>query len=495
MFRLMAVSTLVFLAACDSGGPAPAPTPTPSPTATPSPSPVVFTSPTTASVAENAMLNYQATASVGPGLPVGFYISGGADSGAFTITPAGLLNFVTTPDFEQPADVDRNNSYVVQLTAGDGTRTVTMTLTVQVTNVVEPFNVARIGTGFFRPMAVVPFYSDYVLVGERSGDIYHLNTRTGAKGRIVSLKPLYNITDTGNGGLLSMTMRPGSGSELVVLATTNDGLEFFSLNISLNNFGPLYGGATFPLNGPLTNIGGWIGYGPDGYLYILTGDGGGPGGASDLAQDRQSYLGKVLRIQYGSRLSPWTVNPAPGNPWHTDKSYRSYVYAVGLRNPYRGTFDGDRLIFGDVGEDALEEINVMPVNQPAMNFGWPFMQGNRPFRGTAPGGLTGPVTQYAHGGGEREGRMVIGGPVHRGAITALQGRYVFGDFASKQIWSVPATSLTPGTLLPSSSYEMRTTDLRPSVGSIDQIIQFGQDVQGNMLIVDYDGDIYRVTGG
>ena len=245
--------------------------------------------------------------------------------------------------------------------------------------------------------------------------------------------------------------------------------------------------------------GGWIGFGPDNLLYVGVGGGGGSGDPTNNAQNTNVQLGKILRIAQNpdpyacAAVCPWM--PAPGNPYLAGGGDR-YVFATGLRNPYRASFAPDgRLIIGDVGEGAREEINLVRTNQPGLNFGWRFLEGTQPFSGTAPAGLTPPVTEYSHGTGPRQGRSVIGGYVYRGPVASLTGSYIFGDFISGNIWSVPYASLVAGSTLASSNYERRNQDLTPDAGTINQLASFGEDAAGNLFIVDLDGEIFMMTPG
>jgi glucose/arabinose dehydrogenase len=192
-----------------------------------------------------------------------------------------------------------------------------------------------------------------------------------------------------------------------------------------------------PLGG--SHFAGWIGFAPDGYLYILSGDARDPANAQPL--DR--LLGKILRIdvdQDGFPADPVTNYAVPPtNPFFGSTTARPEIWARGVRNPWRGSFDratGD-FWFGDVGEASREEINVQPPGPPphvARNYGWPCTEGT--FCTGTPGcncnapALTPPVFEYTHS----EGIAVIGGYVYRGsALPELQGAYFFADLAGR-IW-------------------------------------------------------------
>ena len=197
--------------------------------------------------------------------------------------------------------------------------------------------------------------------------------------------------------------------------------------------------------------GGQIEFGPDGYLYIASGDGG--GGNDDDAghtpgvgnsQDPRKMLGKILRIDVETTPLTAGYEIPPDNPFVDDASTLDEIWAVGLRNPYRMSFDsltGD-LFIGDVGQSAWEEIDVQPANSPGgENYGWRLYEGNfcKGIEGApCPGstdGLTFPVYEYPHSGGDCS---VTGGFVHRGAAKwkPLYGTYIYGDWCSGRIWGL-----------------------------------------------------------
>lgn len=486
--RRAVFGSLLFLAACssDGGGGGPTPTPTPPPTN----NPPGFTSAATASVAENTMLAYQASASDPEGNPITFSIIGGADQARFTISAAGALSFAANPNFELPADADGNNVYAVQLRASDGTANATLDLQVTVTNSREGIAVRRVGTGFDQPIdvAAVPGDNSRVLVAEKTGGVHFLTPATGAKALAFRIT---DLTTDGERGLLGIAPSPNYATtgEVMVHMTGANGTIF--IRQCFIPGGTCNDVLSIPHATNNNHNGGWIAWGPDGNLYVAIGDGGGGGDPNNNAQNPNSRLGKILRLARNTAPTPAFV-AAPGNPF-AGGGGDPYVFALGLRNPYRNSFDGNRLIIADVGQGAIEEVDLARTDQPGLNFGWRFLEGTQPFSGTAPAGLTAPVTQYSHGTGPREGRSVIGGHVYRGPVTSLQGAYVFGDFISGNIWTLPAASLVQGSLFPASSYERRNQDFTPDTGTIDQLVSFGLDGAGNLYIVDFAGEIFQVA--
>lgn len=178
------------------------------------------------------------------------------------------------------------------------------------------------------------------------------------------------------------------------------------------------------------HYGGQLAFGPDGDLYWSMGDG---AYKKSPAQNWHSYLGSILRLDV-DHGEPYTV-PA-GNATIVEPSAKPEIWAKGLRNPWRFSFDsltGD-LYIPDVGEASTEEINVLPAGSAGgANFGWSVFEGTTPFKGTDKTDLTFPVVIYAHEDGNCS---IIGGYVYRGsALPALVGRYIFGDYCSGWLWS------------------------------------------------------------
>ena len=223
--------------------------------------------------------------------------------------------------------------------------------------------------------------------------------------------------------------------------------------------------------------GGQLQFGPDGYLYIGMGDGGGAGdrhGSIGNGQDLKALLGKILRIDVTNQDT--YVIPAT-NPFGTE------VWAYGLRNPWRFSFDrstGD-LYMADVGQNAYEEVNFQPASSSGgENYGWRIMEGAHcfdPRQGCDQSGLVLPVAEYSHDVG---GCSVTGGYVYRGSqYPALQGIYFFGDYCSGIIWS-----------LQRSGDQWQMTKL---LGSEVNISSFGEDVNGELYVVDHGGAIYQLV--
>ena len=482
--RVFAALFPLILASCGGGGGGGGGS-TPPPASN---SPPSFTSAQTASIVENTTSAYQATASDPDGDALTFSIDGGADAGVFSITSTGALRFNTAPNYSAPTDADRNNVYNVQLRVSDGRASATLTVNITVTNSADGISVVRVApvgsTSFSRPvyLAPIPGDSNNVYVVENGGGVYRFNPTTGSSTRVL------NITDLSSGGergLLGLAVNPNNVNQLMVVATGPDG----SVQVRRYTLGTASPETTYitalsvPHADSSNHNGGWIGYGPDGNIYVAIGDGATGG---DPAQDTNSRLGKILRLA----VDPANANrfvPAPGNPYISGGG-DPYVFARGLRNPFRASFQGSTLVIGDVGESNMEEISMLPIGTPGLNFGWPFMEGTRVNRGTPPSGLTPPVAEYA----PALGRSVIGGYVYRGPIASLRGQYVFGDFISANVWTLPFADFAQGQTLPSSRFANRNDDFRPDVDTLRQLASFGEDSAGNLYIVSVSGNIFMV---
>jgi glucose/arabinose dehydrogenase len=234
--------------------------------------------------------------------------------------------------------------------------------------------------------------------------------------------------------------------------------------------------------------GGQLAFGPaDGFLYVGMGDGGSGGDPQNYAQNTGSLLGKMLRIDVESGRDSYTI-PA-SNPYTGISGYREEIWAVGLRNPWRFSFDRDTgdLYIGDVGQNEWEEISYQAAGTAGgLNFGWRCKEGAHIFDvSSAPcddpsflAELTDPVAEYGHD----EGLSITGGGVYRGALyPGLTGRYFYADFVEGKVWSLYKTSSGPDAW---SSPELELdTDL--------SISAFGEDEAGEMYVVDWAGGTVR----
>jgi len=230
---------------------------------------------------------------------------------------------------------------------------------------------------------------------------------------------------------------------------------------------------------PYTNHnGGQLAFGPEGDLYIGVGDGGSEDDPEDNGQNTDTLLGKILRID-PSTGGGYTI--PPGNPFAGQSGKRAEIWAYGLRNPWRFSFDrstGD-LIIGDVGQDLQEEVDFAPAGTGAgANYGWSIWEGDRRNKpGNAPHAVF-PVLIARHSGGYC---AIIGGYVVRDpSLPTLYGRYLFGDYCRPQIESVK--------LGRRSATGLHATGLNVSSTS-----SFGEDAQGHIYIASLNGPVYRIV--
>ena len=242
--------------------------------------------------------------------------------------------------------------------------------------------------------------------------------------------------------------------------------------------------------------GGWLAFGPDGYLYIGLGDGGASNDPDHRAQDPQSLLGKMLRIDVSvANAHPEGYVVPPGNPFAGSEAVLGEIWAFGLRNPWRWSFDDPArggtgaLVIADVGQNSWEEVNYEPSGAGGRNYGWRNREGaNDNVTSLDPyfTPLTDPIWQYPH----TEGRSIAGGYVYRGAAlpASYRGRYFFGDFVSGQVWSV-GVSVDP------SGEGMVTDVLEHSIeigAASGQPPGFGVDAAGELYVLNYGGALYRL---
>lgn len=469
-----------------------------------------FTSPATANAAENSSGTIYTAAATDPdGNALTFSLSGGADRARFAITAAGALSFAQPPDFEDPADADANNIYLVQIAVSDGATSTVLDLAVTVTNVgPDGFRVRRVGTGLGNAvdLTAIPDGSGRFLVVQQFGVIRILNPATGTLAPTAFLDVSGQVSTTGERGLLGLALAPdfnATGTFYVFLTDPNGRIQIRRFRTFAGNrdqADPATGDTIFDLAHPLTNHnGGWLSFGPDGMLYAAIGDGGGGGDPSNNGQTTGVLYGKIIRIDPRTDAFPADALrdyaiPA-GNPFAAAGGSPE-IWAYGLRNPFRNSFDitTGNLWIGDVGEGAREEINLMRPTDAGANFGWRIMEGTAVFNGTPNASLVAPIAEYLHGSGPREGNSVTGGLVYRGPVEALRGNYFFADFIRPNIWSIPVARVALGQTIPSAQFRLRNADFTPLAGTITNVACFATDAAGNLYILDYDGEVYVVEG-
>lgn len=279
----------------------------------------------------------------------------------------------------------------------------------------------------------------------------------------------------GERGLLGLTFDPRykQNRRLYVHYTDRNGNTVLARYLAAADFSradPASARVLFTAEQPYSNHnGGQIEFGPDGFLYLGLGDGGSGGDPQNNGQKLSSPLGKLLRFD----VSGADAKPAAGNPFIGRAGTNPNIWAYGLRNPWRFSFDrttGD-LIIADVGQNSFEEVNRQPrASKGGENYGWKVREGRscfEPASGCRTQGLTEPVLVYGRG----EGQSITGGYVYRGsAIPALKGQYVFGDFGSGTVWAARMTG---------------NTWSKVKLGEVGGPSAFGQDEAGELYVAEY----------
>jgi glucose/arabinose dehydrogenase len=304
------------------------------------------------------------------------------------------------------------------------------------------------------------------------------------------------INAGGEEGLLSLAFHPqyATNGRFYVYFTNDDGdirIVRYTVSSGSPNIGDESSADTVikiphPVNG--NHNGGQLQFGPDGKLYAAIGDGGGGGDVPGNAQNRHTLLGKLLRLDVDGS-SGYAI--PPDNPFATDTTAEPEIWAIGLRNPWRFSFDrqtGD-LYIADVGQGAWEEVSVSPSTGPGTagkgaNYGWRTMEGTHcypPGAECTPIGVL-PVVEYAtHANG---GCAITGGYVYRGTrVAALAGRYLYADFCAGFVRSFRYAG--------GAASNPQDWTMQLNVGG--QVSSFGEDADGDLYIMSLGGGVYRIV--
>ena len=364
--------------------------------------------------------------------------------------------------------------------------------------------------GSFRePTDIVadPRMDDRLYIVEKRGQIQALDTTAGISSLWFDLSG--EVDFRSEGGLLGMAFHPDVDSAYTYLNYTARSPATGNLLTTVARFS--LGSNGLPLRSsrrilltieqPATNHNaGDLAFGPDNYLYIPTGDGGGGGDPFENGQDPQSLLGKLLRIDVNTPIDANTPAGAPNyaipadNPFVNTPDTLDEIWSLGLRNPWRISFDrqtGD-LWIADVGQGQREEVNVQRAgNAGAQNYGWNCREGfiafsgsSTRFCGNSAVAFTAPELDYPHSGtGNLNGASITGGYVYRGPSANLQGYYIFGDYRLQRLFFYRAD-------LPEGERLTVRTDLPAS-----DISTFGEGRDGKLFVADYNsGTIYLIQG-
>ena len=355
----------------------------------------------------------------------------------------------------------------------------------------------QVATGFSSPVFATSAPGDpnrLYVVEKDLGRIVLLDLSTGARSTFLSI-PASQLSTGGEQGLLSVAFHPdyaSNGRFFVNLVNANGDVEVRSYTRSAGN--PDVANPTgttvitVPHPGQTNHNGGTILFGPDGYLYVSIGDGGGGGDPGENAQNINSLLGKILRLDINSDGFPAdsTRNYAipAGNPF-VGVTGADEIWAYGLRNPWRISFDsatGD-LYIADVGQSAREEIDFQPAGIGGRNYGWDTREGSLFFEGPNSPEFIDPIFEYPRS----LGQSVTGGYVYHGPAPGMQGAYVFADFLSNRVWSLRVENGAAVDVIE------RTGQISIGGAPLSQIASFGVDGNGTLYVISLSGTIYRLA--
>jgi glucose/arabinose dehydrogenase len=321
-----------------------------------------------------------------------------------------------------------------------------------------------------------------LFVLEQKGNIYVFQNEMNTSERTLFLDLVDQVSFFGERGLLGFAFHPNftENGYFYVDYTNLDGDTIIS-RFQVDSEDPNKANKDsekilLKVEQPYSNHnGGQIAFGPDGYLYIALGDGGSGGDPEGNGQNRETLLGSILRIDVDSG-DPYGIpetNPFAGNT----KGFKEEIFAYGLRNPWRFSFDAETgtMWAGDVGQNAWEEIDIIEAGK---NYGWNIMEGKHCYNTDTCNqtGLTLPIYEY-----ERSvGKSITGGFVYRGSsLTGLVGEYIYADFVSGNIWAL--------------SYDGNIVTKNEVLADTDlSIPSFGVDKDNNLYFLAFDGYIYQI---
>jgi glucose/arabinose dehydrogenase len=371
----------------------------------------------------------------------------------------------------------------------------------------------RVAAGFTNPLfaSAAPGSPSTLYVVQQGGQIRTLNTTNGAIGStpFLDLTAISgtNLRSGGEQGLLGLAFHPNyqANGLFYVNYTTRNGddpggaIRVEEYRATNGTVDPSSRRTIIQFNHPtLTNhYGGWIGFNPmngttgpnSGQLYITVGDGGGANDPANNGQNTNVLLGKILRLDINSTSGGNNYAIPAGNM--TGTGVLPELYSYGLRNPFRASFDRQtgNFYIGDVGQGTREEVDFIANGATGgQNFGWRLREGTIQTPGTVggprPPGNVDPIFDYDLG----VGQSITGGYVYRGPNAELDGTYFFGDFVQSRVFSFRYDGVNV------TQFQDRTAELQTAVGggTIGNISSFAEDGFGNLYIIDYGGEVFRI---
>ena len=331
--------------------------------------------------------------------------------------------------------------------------------------------------------------TDRIFVLAQKGIIHVFPNKSDVKKATVFLDIVNKVNFGGEKGLLGLAFHPDykNNGYFYVNYTHGDPLETIISRFKVSASNPDIADPESEVvllryRQPYENHnGGKVAFGNDGFLYIAVGDGGSGGDPGNRAQNKKELLGKILRIDVNKPAANLAYSIPADNPFKQNKEgFREEIYAYGMRNPWRFSFDQPTgtLWAGDVGQNKIEEVDII---EKGGNYGWNVMEADECFKSDNcnKNGLTVPVWSYHQGA---DGHSITGGYVcHDKNLPDLNGKYVFGDFVSGNIWAL--------------TYSNKKEVQNELVTKLsDGLSSFGQDAQNNLYVLAYGaGKIYNIS--
>ena len=380
-----------------------------------------------------------------------------------------------------------------------------------ISGLVSQIQTRKIADGFDKPIYAVSHPTDHkmIFVVEQKGVVRIVIDKTVLKLPFLDIKDRvhYPLFPGDEMGLLGFAFHPDfsvNGYCFVNYVNKNDYSiisRFKADNLTIN---PNSEKIFLKMKQPYSNHnGGSITFGLDGFLYIGFGDGGSAGDPENNAQNLNNFLGKILRIDIDTNLEKYTI--PQNNPFTGKKNVKEEILCYGLRNPWRFSFDlltGD-LFIGDVGQNNWEEIDVIPGNKMGgQNFGWNILEGFHCYPEENDCNKTNfiePIWEYPNNANylktlvgikqnKMDGCSITGGYVYRGKkIPEFYGRYIFGDYCTGKVWSFVYENGE------AKDIKNHTHDILNSMNKNSfYLSSFGETIDGELLIVNYSGEIYLI---